>query len=150
MEPARSIVAFVFARHFPYAENNPGTAGWDKAIDYIAKDSTITEVILSGGDPLVASDATLTHLTQKLTAIPHLKRLRIHSRIPIVLPERITPEFINWITGLKLKPILTTHCNHPQEINQEVKDAMHALTQAGVVLLNQTVLLKGSTIALKH
>ncbi len=134
---------FCFRRHFPYAENNPGTAGWDKAIAYIAEDPTITEVILSGGDPLVASDATLTHLTEKLATIPHLKRLRIHTRIPIVLPERITPEFIHWITGVKLKVVLATHCNHPQEINQEVRDATRALRDAGVVLLNQTVLLKG-------
>ena len=133
---------FCFRRHFPYGDNNPGTEGWERALNYIAKDTTIDEVILSGGDPLVASDKTLRHFSEKLDAIPHVKRLRIHSRMPIVLPERITPEFIQWLAELKQKPVLVTHSNHPQEINQAVIDAMRQLTAAGVVLLNQTVLLK--------
>jgi EF-P beta-lysylation protein EpmB len=134
---------YCFRRHFPYGENNPGMEGWEKALSYIAKDPTIDEVILSGGDPLVANDKTLRVFSEKLNAIPHIKRLRIHSRMPIVLPERITPEFIQWVSELKQKPVLVTHCNHPQEINQAVKEAMRELTAVGVVLLNQAVLLKG-------
>lgn len=134
---------FCFRRDFPYAENNPGNAGWDKALDYIAQDNTIHEVILSGGDPLIASDKSLTLLTDKLAQIPHVKRLRIHSRIPIVLPERVTPEFLDWIANLQQKLIMVVHCNHPQEIDVAVKHAIALLKQANVVLLNQSLLLKG-------
>lgn len=134
---------YCFRRDFDYGENNPGSLGWLKAVNYIAKNSTISEVILSGGDPLVANDQTLQNLTAKLAAIPHVKRLRIHSRIPVVLPERITPEFIDAVTAPSLKTIMVVHCNHPNEINQEVRLAISALKQAGIVMLNQTVLLKG-------
>jgi EF-P beta-lysylation protein EpmB len=134
---------FCFRRHFPYTENNPGSEGWDRALNYIAQDTSINEVILSGGDPLVVSDKLLHNFSEKLNHIPHIKRLRIHSRMPIVLPERISKEFIQWISQLRQKPILITHCNHPQEINQAVRDAMAMLTEAGVTLLNQSVLLKG-------
>ncbi|HLB58360.1 MAG TPA: EF-P beta-lysylation protein EpmB [Gammaproteobacteria bacterium] len=134
---------YCFRRDFPYEKNNPGTAGWNQALDYIAKDQTITEVILSGGDPLVVSDTALNNFTQQLAVIPHLKRLRLHSRMPIVVPERITPEFIHSITPPALKTILVVHCNHPQEINEDVIQAMHLLTGSGIVLFNQTVLLKG-------
>jgi EF-P beta-lysylation protein EpmB len=134
---------FCFRRHFPYAENNPGSAGWEKALNYIAKDPSISEVILSGGDPLIVTDRVLQAFTDRLNDIPHIQRLRIHSRLPIVLPERITPELIQWISQLKQKPVLITHCNHPQEINHEVKKAILALKEAGVVLFNQSVLLKG-------
>ncbi len=134
---------YCFRRHFPYGDNNPGTDGWDRALDYIAKDSSITEVILSGGDPLVANDKSLWALSEKLNDIPHVKRLRIHSRMPIVLPERITADFLHWMGQLKQKPVLVTHCNHPQEISPAVEQAMQALSDVGTVLLNQTVLLKG-------
>jgi EF-P beta-lysylation protein EpmB len=134
---------FCFRRHFPYMENNPGSEGWDRALNYIAQDSSITEVILSGGDPLVVSDKVLQTFSEKLNHIPHIKRLRIHSRMPIVLPERISPEFLQWVSQLQQKLVLVTHCNHPQEINDAVRNAMLALDNAGVVLLNQSVLLKG-------
>jgi EF-P beta-lysylation protein EpmB len=134
---------FCFRRHFPYADNNPGTAGWDDALRYIAADSSIVEVILSGGDPLILNDFLLNEFSQKLANIPHLKRLRIHSRMPIVLPERITPAFIDWCRHSSLKMILVTHCNHPQELDMRVRHAMQCLIKAGVTILNQTVLLKG-------
>jgi EF-P beta-lysylation protein EpmB len=134
---------YCFRRHFPYMENNPGTQGWQEALDYIAQDKSIVEVILSGGDPLIVSDHLLSEFSQKLTRIPHLTRLRIHSRMPIILPERITPEFIQWCSDLPLKVILVTHCNHPQELNESVAKAMQNLTKVGVTVLNQAVLLKG-------
>lgn len=134
---------YCFRRHFPYAENNPGTAGWNQALDYIMRDETIHEVILSGGDPLVLSDTHLQGFTDKLSKISHIKRLRIHSRIPIVLPERITSDFITWLQNVKFKTILVVHCNHPNEINSPVLQAMEALRKSGVTLLNQSVLLKG-------
>ncbi len=133
---------YCFRREFPYEKNNPGTAGWNEALHYIAEDPSITEVILSGGDPLVTSDVMLKTLTEKLAAIPHLRRLRIHSRMPIVLPERITPEFIEILSQSRLKSVLVVHCNHPQEINTEVIEAMKELAKSGIILLNQSVLLK--------
>jgi EF-P beta-lysylation protein EpmB len=134
---------YCFRREFPYEKNNPGREGWNQVIDYIAKDASISEVILSGGDPLVVNDLALENLIKKLAALSHVQRLRIHSRMPIVLPERITPEFITLLTQNRLKTILVVHCNHPQEINQDVIEAMRRLAYAGVTLLNQSVLLKG-------
>lgn len=132
---------FCFRRHFPYAENNPGNAGWQKALDYIALNPSISEVILSGGDPLTLHDHLLRQFCQKFAAIPHIKRLRIHSRMPIVIPERINSDFIEWISETRLKIILVTHSNHPQEINNLVIEALRQLKN--VTLLNQAVLLKG-------
>lgn len=134
---------FCFRRHFSYEDNNPGMAGWEQTLEYIKQDKTLTEVILSGGDPLILNDHRLHELTQKLSAITHLKRLRIHSRIPIILPERMTSELITGMTHPHLKTILVVHCNHPNEINSAVSDAMQPLTRAGITLLNQSVLLKG-------
>jgi EF-P beta-lysylation protein EpmB len=133
---------FCFRRHFPYAKNNPGKIGWQLALDYIARDEMITEVILSGGDPLTVSDTQLYEFTKALSKISHVKRLRIHSRMPIVLPERITPELIALLTHTRLRPIMIVHCNHPQEIAPTVIDAMQNLTAANITLLNQSVLLK--------
>jgi EF-P beta-lysylation protein EpmB len=134
---------YCFRRHFPYADNNPGQQGWHQALDYIKADPSIIEVILSGGDPLIVSDHLLREFGKKLQSITQLKRLRIHSRMPIALPERITPEFIQWCADSPLNVILVTHCNHPQELNADITRAMQALKQAGVTVLNQTVLLKG-------
>ncbi len=133
---------YCFRRYFSYESNKPGTAGWKNALDYIAQDPSIHEVILSGGDPLVMNDYALHDLSEKLSAIPHLKRLRLHSRLPIVLPERMTETCLEWFRTLTLKPILVLHCNHPNEINAAVKQAMKQCTAAGVTLLNQAVLLK--------
>jgi EF-P beta-lysylation protein EpmB len=134
---------FCFRRHFPYVDNNPSNEGWDQALAYIASDPSINEVILSGGDPLIANDKKLLTFTEKLNQIPHVKRLRIHSRMPIVLPERITNEFIAWSKTLRQQVIMVTHCNHPQEINDTVIQALNKMREAGMVLLNHTVLLKG-------
>jgi len=133
---------YCFRRHFPYEKNNPGTAGWDRALEYIAADPSITEVILSGGDPLVVSDSLLQTFSEKLAHIRHVKRLRIHSRLPIVLPTRITEEFTQWIATVPFKTILVVHANHPHEISTEVKKALQTLSKVGITLLNQTVLLK--------
>ncbi|NNM60029.1 MAG: EF-P beta-lysylation protein EpmB [Legionellales bacterium] len=134
---------YCFRRHFPYSDNNPGMNGWMAAIDYIRARPDISEVIFSGGDPLTAPDNFLATLANHLASIPHVTTLRIHTRMPIVLPERINNEFIDWFTGSRLKPVLVTHCNHPQEIDTSVAYAARCLQQAGVLLLNQSVLLKG-------
>jgi EF-P beta-lysylation protein EpmB len=134
---------YCFRRHFPYSDNNPGKQGRNAVFEYIENDPTIHEVILSGGDPLTMSDHLLSDFVEKLATIPHLKRLRIHSRMPIVLPERVTEEFITWICKLRLKTVMVIHCNHAKEINAEVIHALNKLTQHGITLLNQSVLLKG-------
>ncbi len=134
---------YCFRRHFPYAENNPGRLGWEKIFAYIRNDSTISEVILSGGDPLAVSDKALKLFCDEIEKIPHVKHLRIHTRMPIVLPQRITNEFIHWAMQSSLQIIIVIHANHPREINDEVKNVLLELKAANVVLLNQSVLLKG-------
>jgi EF-P beta-lysylation protein EpmB len=134
---------FCFRRHFPYQDNNPGREGWQAAIDYIRADSSIREVILSGGDPLLATEALLTPLIEALDSIPHLQYLRFHSRIPVVLPERINEALLALLMRCSLKKIMVLHCNHPQEIDDTVQEACYALAESGCQLLNQSVLLQG-------
>ncbi|WP_261816147.1 EF-P beta-lysylation protein EpmB [Vibrio gallicus] len=134
---------YCFRRHFPYAENRGGKAIWQSNIDYIAAHPEIDEVILSGGDPLMAKDEELQFLVTKLAEIPHLKRLRIHSRLPVVIPDRITDALCNILQQTRLKTVLVMHINHPQEISQDLVLACRRLKQADVTLLNQGVLLKG-------
>jgi len=134
---------YCFRRHFPYGDENASTAHWKKALESLAQDSSINEIILSGGDPLVLADDKLFDLVHRLQVIPHLKRLRIHSRIPVVLPERITEELISGLSTSRLKPVLVIHCNHPNEINNQVTAVLTRIRRAGIVVLNQSVLLQG-------
>lgn len=133
---------YCFRRHFPYAENNPGTRGWEKLLDYIASDNTISEVILSGGDPLSLSDKLLQSFTTQLSIIPHVKRLRFHTRLLVMLPERVTEEFIYWLSSLRFDTAIVIHVNHPREIDSAVVKSLQSLRQANITLLNQSVLLK--------
>lgn len=133
---------YCFRRHYPYAEANPAGSHWERALAYIAQNSSIHEVIFSGGDPLSLSDQRLASMVADLAAIPHLQRLRIHSRLPVVLPERITPDLLGWLTSSRLKPVLVVHVNHANEVDATVQTALRAITAAGVPLLNQSVLLK--------
>lgn len=133
---------YCFRRHFPYSDNTPGSQGWEKALTYIANNSDIREVILSGGDPLILPDKSLQGLCQRIAAIPHVKTLRIHSRLAIALPERFDAAFLAWFADIPLRKVIVTHCNHAREINQDVKRAMALLREQQVTLLNQSVLLK--------
>jgi EF-P beta-lysylation protein EpmB len=133
---------YCFRRNFPYENNNPGMQGWEKVLAYLEQDNNINEIILSGGDPLVISDNQLKYLINKIVAIKHIKRLRIHTRLPIVLPERITTEFIDIFANNRLQSILVIHCNHPQEIDNAVCHALKKMLDANILLLNQSVLLK--------
>lgn len=134
---------FCFRRNFPYHENNPGRVGWKEIADYIAQDSSITEVILSGGDPLLATDKLLTELIQLIELIPHVHTIRFHTRVPIVLPERIDESFKQVLANTRLNKVIVLHCNHPQELNEQVYAALNELRALGCHLLNQTVLLSG-------
>uniref|UniRef100_UPI002149859F EF-P beta-lysylation protein EpmB n=1 Tax=Endozoicomonas sp. ONNA2 TaxID=2828741 RepID=UPI002149859F len=134
---------FCFRRHFPYQDNRLDRDSWRRAIEYIRADTSIKEVILSGGDPLANSDRRLAKIAAELNAIDHVATLRIHTRLPVVIPDRVTDELINWFSGHRLQPVMVIHANHANEIDDRVGRAMFRLKQAGVTLLNQAVLLKG-------
>lgn len=134
---------YCFRRHFPYQANNPGRAGWDEIIQYIRDDSSITEVILSGGDPLLAANQVIAGLISQLELIPHVHTLRIHTRIPIVFPERLDDELLALLAAASLKKVFVLHCNHAQELDGSVAVACAQLKQADCHLLNQSVLLFG-------
>tara|TARA_R110002050_G_scaffold9504_1_gene33219 strand:- start:365705 stop:366712 length:1008 start_codon:yes stop_codon:yes gene_type:complete len=134
---------YCFRRHFPYSDSNPLASQWQQTLENIAEDLSINEVILSGGDPLSLSDNKLASLMNDLEKIPHLKRLRIHTRLPIVLPERVDEHLLSWIAGSKLQIIMVIHANHANEIDLLVAQSLDKLRLAGCQLLNQTVLLKG-------
>lgn len=134
---------YCFRRHFPYQANNPGRSGWNEVYEYIARDPSITEVILSGGDPLLASDLVLAELIRNLENIPHLQTLRIHTRIPIVLPERINDELLQIMHTTRLRKVVVLHCNHAQELDDSVKQVCTDLKKVGCHLLNQSVFLAG-------
>ena len=134
---------YCFRRNFPYNDFQLSTKKHQKAINYIQQNQDISEVILSGGDPLLLNDKKILHLLEQLEAIPHIKRIRIHSRIPIVLPSRITPEFCDQLSSIKKDLIFVMHSNHANELDNKVQVACHLLKKADIHLLNQTVLLKG-------
>lgn len=134
---------YCFRRHFPYAEETAARDGWREAVDRIRQDTAIEEVLLSGGDPLSLSNGKLAELTGALADIPHLRRLRIHSRLPIVLPERIDRGLLGWLSALPWPATLVVHANHANEFDGAVDAALGRLREAGVHLLNQAVLLRG-------
>ncbi len=134
---------YCFRRAFPYDDNNPSRQQWQQVFDQIRADDSIKEVIFSGGDPLASPDRQLQWMVDQLLAIPHLKRLRVHTRLPVVIPQRITDETLNWLSGHRLQSLLVLHSNHANELDSEVGEAVARLRQAGVTVLNQAVLLKG-------
>ena len=134
---------YCFRRHFPYEENRQGKQQWQSALDYIRNDTEINEVIFSGGDPLAANDHFLAWLTEQIADIAHIKRLRIHTRLPVVIPSRIDKAFLCWATATRLKPIVVLHINHSNEIDNQLIDSIRRLQDCGIRVLNQTVLLRG-------
>ena len=134
---------YCFRRHYPYADDTAAAAGWREAVALIAGDASIHEVILSGGDPLSLADHKLAELTDALRTIPHIRRLRIHTRLPIVLPERVDAGLLGWLRGLPWPVAVVVHANHANEFDASVDAAMAALRDAGATLLNQAVLLRG-------
>jgi L-lysine 2,3-aminomutase len=134
---------YCFRRNFPYNDLQLSKQQESGAIEYIKSDPTITEVILSGGDPLLLSDARLASLIRQLEAIGHIKRIRIHSRLPIVLPARVTDELVKTLALCSKQTVLVVHSNHANEINERVIAACKSLKNSGITLFNQSVLLKG-------
>ncbi len=134
---------YCFRRHFPYAEETAASQHWAEAIAYLKADTSITELILSGGDPLSLSTNKLRDLTDWVATLSHIKRLRIHTRLPVVLPQRIDTEFLDWLDTLSWPIAVVIHANHANELTQDVADAIANLKLHGATLLNQAVLLKG-------
>jgi EF-P beta-lysylation protein EpmB len=134
---------YCFRREFPYDEAPRGIDAWRPALDEIAADRSVDEVILSGGDPLTLADATLAELVDRIAAIGHVQRLRIHTRLPIVIPQRVNDELLAWLCGTRLTPIVVVHVNHPREVDGEVAAALARIADGGAPLLNQAVLLRG-------
>ena len=133
---------YCFRRHFPYDDENASRAGFAAALDAIRADTSIREVILSGGDPLTLNDRRLVTLWDGLAAIPHLRRVRIHSRLPIVLPERIDDAFLAAWSAVPLQKVVVVHANHANEIDGTVRAAIGRLRTADTTVLNQAVLLR--------
>jgi EF-P beta-lysylation protein EpmB len=134
---------YCFRRHFPYEDNNPSRRQWQQTLDYIRADDSIQEVIFSGGDPLAAGDKLLAELASAINDIPHVTTLRIHSRLPVVIPQRISEQCLQWLKQPQLQTVMVIHSNHANEIDAEVGVALMKLKQAGISLLNQAVLLAG-------
>ncbi|MGY4515669.1 EF-P beta-lysylation protein EpmB [Lysobacter sp. HA18] len=134
---------YCFRRHFPYGDETAAAAGWREAVALIAADPSIDEVILSGGDPWSLSTPKLVELTDTLAPIPHLRRLRVHTRLPVVLPERVDDELVAWLGGLPWPVTVVLHANHANEFDASVDAALARLRAVGVTLLNQAVLLRG-------
>ncbi|MGE3315974.1 MAG: EF-P beta-lysylation protein EpmB [Planctomycetaceae bacterium] len=140
---------YCFRRHYPYGNEPRRLDEWEPAFQALEADKSIHEIILSGGDPLMLNDARLEHLVTRLESIPHLLRLRVHTRLPIVLPDRVTVELIDLLKRTRLQPWIVVHANHPAEIAADCADALRTLVGAGLPVLNQAVLLRGINDALE-
>lgn len=134
---------YCFRRHFPYAEETAAAAGWREAVAAIAADPDIDEVILSGGDPWSLATPKLAELSEALAQVGHIKRLRIHTRLPVVLPERVDAALTQWLRALPWPVAIVLHANHANEFDADVDAAMQRLRASGATLLNQAVLLRG-------
>jgi EF-P beta-lysylation protein EpmB len=134
---------YCFRRHFPYGDHLGGGAAREQVLAHLRADSSVKEVILSGGDPLSLDDGRLAELARELAAIPHLERLRVHTRLPVVIPSRVDEALLAWLTGTRLTPVVVLHVNHAHELDAEVGAAIGRLRERGVTLLNQAVLLAG-------
>ena len=134
---------YCFRRHFPYSDNSAGGSDLDDALAAIADDDSIEEVILSGGDPLTVVDQTLSQLIAGLETIPHVRRVRVHTRLPIMIPARVTDSLVELLKQSAMEKVVVIHANHANEFDADVTKALSRLQSTGATLLNQTVLLKG-------
>ncbi|EPE37523.1 hypothetical protein CF66_6004 [Candidatus Photodesmus katoptron] len=134
---------YCFRRYFPYQNINNSKFFWEKKINYLLQHPELNEVILSGGDPLMAKDEEIKWIVKEIEKIKHIKRLRIHTRLPVVIPDRITTQLCNNLAKTRLQIIIVTHINHANEINVQLKTKLNKLRKKNIILLNQSVLLKG-------
>ncbi len=134
---------YCFRRAFPYSEQSISSKHFQQSLAYIERDNSISEVILSGGDPLTLATQKLRALTTALTAIEHVRRIRIHTRVPVVLPDRVDAALCRWLSDCPCPVAMVLHCNHANELDQHLQGACSRLRDSGVSLLNQAVLLRG-------
>ena len=135
---------YCFRRHFPYTDSNPVKGDWESALAYIRANQDVREVILSGGDPLTLSDERLFAFFKQLAVIPHVIRVRFHSRLPVVLPSRIDDSFCQLLATIPQQKVMVIHANHAQELAaDDVTQALARLRASNMSLLNQAVLLRG-------
>ena len=134
---------YCFRRHFPFSAVPHTPRQWEPALQTLAHDASIREVILSGGDPLMMPDSWLASWNQRLEQVKHIRRLRLHTRLPIVLPQRVTGELLDWLEASRLQPILVVHANHPAELDRDCATGLSRLVDAGLLVFNQAVLLRG-------
>jgi len=134
---------YCFRRHFPYEAAPRSLEQWEQVLEELAGDEELEEVILSGGDPLTWTDSRLEKLIARLAEIPHLQRIRIHSRLPVVLPDRVTDELIGTLNSTRLQPVFVIHANHGNEIAGDAREQLRRLARSGFPVLNQAVLLRG-------
>src|SRR5690554_4263435 len=134
---------YCFRRHFPYDEQRLSPADRQQVVDTLAASPEINEVIFSGGDPLAVSDQLLSQWASAISSIPHIRRIRIHTRLPVVIPQRVSEALLKWINSTPVQVVIVLHINHPAEIDQSTRRAMGYLRAAGVTLLNQSVILRG-------
>ena len=132
---------YCFRRHFPYHDGRLSDR-LNAAVECIGEDETIEEVLLSGGDPLMLDDDLLATLVSRIGSIEHVKRLRIHTRLPVVIPSRVDHQLIRWLEATKLTTVIVVHANHARELDTPVADALRQLKETGAMLLNQAVLLR--------
>lgn len=134
---------YCFRQHFPYQQANPLGTQWPATLNWLKSNPDIREIILSGGDPLSMSDERLGRIIDQLNRLGHLRTLRIHTRLPVVLPQRIDESMLGWLRASRLNVVIVLHINHPNEINHELVEALARIRSSGVTLLNQAVLLRG-------
>ena len=134
---------YCFRRHFPYEDTQPTRSEWAAILAHIGSNESLSEVILSGGDPLVMNDNYLSEIMEKIAEIPHVEMLRIHTRTPVVIPSRIDEQLLAWVKKIEKPLTFVLHVNHPNEVNAALAEKMALLKEAGAVLLNQSVLLRG-------
>ncbi len=134
---------YCFRRHYPYQQFSCSSKVLNPVLDYLTEHTEIEEVILSGGDPLILDNEKLSDLVEKLETIKHLHTLRIHTRLPVVLPNRINTGLIQLLQSSRFQIVMVIHANHANELQHAEQTKLQLLQQAGITLLNQSVLLKG-------
>lgn len=141
---------FCFRKYFSYHSNIIHKGNINLILKYLTEHPDITEVILSGGDPLILDDEKLQWVIDSITSVPHIQTLRFHTRMPVVLPERITEHLLDLLLKSRFKSIFVVHINHPNELDDDILAALNYLTKNGVIVLCQSVLLKGINDCATH
>ncbi|WP_372986201.1 EF-P beta-lysylation protein EpmB [Marinobacter sp.] len=134
---------YCFRRHFPYEEQRLTPEDRDQVLRTLGDSPEINEVIFSGGDPLAVNDRLLARWAADIAKVPHIRRIRLHTRLPVVIPQRVCDALLKWVSSSPLQVVIVLHINHPAEIDKPTRRALGYLHSAGAILLNQSVILRG-------